>query len=147
MFRWRGLGVRAFGVSAFAAALAGCSIHPLPGDFSRTSTVDIVRSLRCEARDGVESLLAGLKPQERLRAQPIIRVTKIGYDFSFTINEANDAGGNPDHRLLRFQRSFTNKPSTLDLNGSADLSRSNVRTFTIVEPLTDSAQRRERGDL
>jgi hypothetical protein len=27
--------------------LISCSIHPLPEDFSRASTVDIVKSIRC----------------------------------------------------------------------------------------------------
>src|SRR5262245_45651398 len=89
---WRRLGVRASGIAAFAA-LAGCSMHPLPEDFSRASTVDIVRSLRCEARDGMESVLTSLRPDQRSNAEAIIRATKIGYDFSFKIDETNDAGG------------------------------------------------------
>jgi hypothetical protein len=117
--------------------VAGCSVHPLPGDFSRTSTVDIVRSLRCEARDGAESLLTRLTPQERLQVTPIIRETKIGYDFSFTIEESNDAGNGDERFGLRFERSFTKTPSKLDLRGSGSLGRQNIRTFTIIEPLTD----------
>ena len=38
--------------AALAAGLAGCSMHPLPDDVSRVSTVDIVERIRCEAQEG-----------------------------------------------------------------------------------------------
>jgi hypothetical protein len=39
-------------------SLLGCSIHPLPEDGSGVKTTEIVRRIRCEARDGVRLQLA-----------------------------------------------------------------------------------------
>lgn len=39
-------------------ALGGCAIHPLPEDVTGASTNDIVRKIRCEARDAVRAKLA-----------------------------------------------------------------------------------------
>jgi hypothetical protein len=45
------------GVIAIALALGGCAIHPLPDDVTGVSTNDIVRKIRCEARDAVRAKL------------------------------------------------------------------------------------------
>jgi hypothetical protein len=42
-----------FVVSLFGLALAGCAIHPLPDDVAHISTPNIVRQIRCEARQAV----------------------------------------------------------------------------------------------
>src|SRR5262245_19660805 len=135
--RWRRFIVAFGSVAACLGGLAGCAIHPQPGDFSRASTVDIVRSIRCEARAGVESVLAGLKPQERSRAEQIIKATAIGYDFDFLIDENNHAGGGPgqDDEFLTLKRALAPKPTKLDLSRGRNLHRQNHRTFTIIEPL------------
>ena len=39
-------------------SLLGCSIHPLPEDASGVKTTEIVRRIRCEARDGVRQKIA-----------------------------------------------------------------------------------------
>lgn len=142
--RWRRLHIEVLGIAACATAVAACSVHPLPEDFSRASTVDIVKSIRCEALAGIERL----KPHERSQAEPIIRATTIGYDFTFTLDEANGAGGvdDPQGRFVRFQRAFVPKTSTLDLRAKANLSRQNARTFTIIEPLAD-VTKKENSDI
>jgi len=61
--------------------LIGCSIHPLPDDVSRKTTYDIVEKIRCEAKAAVEQYGRGFDN------------ASIVYNFSFNINEHNDAGG------------------------------------------------------
>jgi hypothetical protein len=125
--------------AAFCGGLAACSVHPLPEDFSRASTVDIVKSIRCEAGVGVAGLMDSLKPEDRLKAAQIIKATMIGYDFDFQITEENSAGGKKGENgsFTTFERSFTSTPSSLDLRASATLNRRNTRNFTIIEPLAD----------
>ena len=93
----------------------------------------------------MESLFNSLKPEERSKAAPIIKASMIGYDFEFTMDEANSAGGDPDAKnsLVTFKRAFTSTPSTLDVTGKVDLQRKNVRRFTIIEPLAELAKSRD----
>jgi hypothetical protein len=42
----------------FSFVVAGCSIHPLPDDVTGLKTSEIVRRIRCEARDGVRKKIA-----------------------------------------------------------------------------------------
>ena len=119
-------------VAAIAGVLAGCSIHPLPEDVSRATTLDIVKSIRCEALEGLQSL----KPEERARVLPIINTTTIGLNFTFTMSE-NNGLVNPSMQFMR-------PPSgrfTMDLSGGADVTRANVRSFQIYEPLADLVKR------
>src|SRR5262245_4297245 len=109
-----------------ASALAGCSVHPLPEDVSRASTVDIVRNIRCEAKKG----LAGFEGDKA--AQDIIAATVIGFDFEFHITESNSATNGE----LNFQK-HSGGLSKLDFDASASLRRENKRNFQIVEDLRD----------
>jgi hypothetical protein len=126
-----------FLVAAFALAATACSTHPLPEDFSRASTVDIVTSIRCEALAGLTSLT----PEEQFRADTIIKTTMIGYDFVFHIDETNFAGGARKVTGAGLQDGFLTLQKgsafSLDFFGSADLARQNERRFKILEPLTD----------
>ena len=72
-------------VLALLPLLIGCSIHPLPDDVSRKTTYDIVEKIRCEAKAAVESSLA-----REFNGQGIKGAT-IVYQFTFNINEQNDA--------------------------------------------------------
>jgi hypothetical protein len=120
------------------AGLAACSVHPLPGDIPRVSTVDIVKAIRCEALAGIDSL----RPEEKLRAEPVLKATVIGYDFTFDITETNDIGSSEKNpNLLTFANG---KKTTLDLTASASLTRANKRTFTIIEPLADLTKPQNR---
>jgi hypothetical protein len=119
---------------ALAVGLSACSMHPLPDDVPQASTVDIVKSIRCEALAGLESF----KPEEMSRAAPIIKATMIGYDFMFDIKENNGAnGGSPQNSFLTFMKGDKRK---LDLTANAALERHNVRRFTVIEPLADVAK-------
>jgi hypothetical protein len=126
---------------ALAVALSACSVHPLPEDVSRTSTVDIVKSIRCEALAGLESL----RPEELARAAPIIKATMIGYDFLFDMKEKNDAHGagpTPNNSFLTFKKE---KKLTLDVTGNAVLERNNLRRFIVIEPLADLTKDENRA--
>ena len=124
---------------ALAAGLSACSMHPLPDDVSQVSTVDIVKSIRCEALAGLESF----RPEEMSRAAPIIKATMIGYDFMFDITESNGANGaGPNHSFLTFTKGDKRK---LDLTANATLQRHNLRRFTVIEPLADVAKDENRA--
>ena len=99
-------------------------MHPLPEDFSRASTYDIVEKIRCEAREG----LRDVKPDH-----PILKHTAIGYDFVFEIDEDNNA---TKGELNFASNGFTKGTShALDFSGSATRKRKNKREFRIVETL------------
>jgi hypothetical protein len=121
--------------AAVACGLAACSTHPLPEDFSRASTVDIVKSIRCEARAGLLNLTA----EEWRKAQPIIAATMIGYDFVFHITETNNVGGGKADKQTGLEGSFLTLQRggafSLELTGSAGVERANERRFKIIEPL------------
>jgi hypothetical protein len=126
---------------ALAVGLSACSVHPLPEDVSRTSTVDIVKSIRCEALAGLESL----RPEELARAAPIIKATMIGYDFNFEMTETNGAHGagpTPNNSFLTFKKQ---EKLTLDVTGNAVLERKNLRRFIVIEPLADLTKDENRA--
>lgn len=52
--------MRTVGIAALATsvALTGCAIHPDPEDYTGVSTHNIVRRVRCEARDEIQRMLA-----------------------------------------------------------------------------------------
>ncbi len=129
---WRELINRLFAVASTGAlaVATGCSVHPLPDDVTRISTVDIVKSIRCEALAGLDSL----RPEEQARAAPIINATVIGFDFVFEIDEKNSASGDPKSSLLTFANG---SKFTGGLTGSATLDRMNTRRFTIIDALAD----------
>jgi hypothetical protein len=84
--------------------------------------------------------MAGLEsfvPNEMAKAAPIVRATMIGYDFTFTITEDNNANGADEGPFLKFANGGK---VNLDLTGKATLHRQNVRKFTIIEPLLDLAK-------
>ena len=138
---WRELTGRIPGIACagtLAIGLSACSVHPLPDDVTRVSTVDIVKSIRCEALAGVDSLTA----EEKLRAVPISNATEIGFDFQFDITETNRASGDPKSSLLSFAKG---DKFGLDLAGSADLTRKNLRKFTVIEGLADLTKPENRA--
>lgn len=97
----------------------GCSIHPIPDNVSSYRTEDIVRNVRCEAKETVKyriedalsfyPALRGIEGDQVLikanfnkiiKVAPLIAAkirsymgSSIAYEFEFTINEANDKEG------------------------------------------------------
>ncbi len=143
-------------MTTLAAGVAGCSMHPLPEDVTRASTVDIVRKIRCEARDALISHAvdpdrrAGLEEsvkaannkyeksankkqakgerERKLRAllKRKLRDAAIGYDFRFTISESDSADGKA---VLTFP--FSNGKALLSLGLGETKERKADRSFVI----------------
>jgi hypothetical protein len=112
---------------AMAFGLAGCSIHPLPGDIPRVSTANIVQRIRCEAQEGLRSFRLDDPAVKR-----IVSGTTVAYEFSFVITENNAAASGQ----LTFEKpNFSGGSITLDFKPSAVLQRVNTRTFTVLEKL------------
>lgn len=135
---------------AASTMAAACSIHPLPEDFSRSTTFDIVQKIRCEARDAVGEL--SLTPKGRMSfssdwgnpAQqrpltvdttrgwlfPGLQYAAIGYSFKFTITETDNASGS-----ALFSFPFLSPAGNFSLGVSAgeDKKRKNDRSFDLVE--------------
>jgi hypothetical protein len=133
-------------VGVVGVGLLGCSTHPLPQDIARVSTVDIVRRIRCEAKEGMEAALQRATEQSALRrahVERIVRLSTIGYDFKFTMSEDNRIAVNE----LTFEKAASRpgdgfKLTLLaDLNGDQktanDNARVNTRIFRVIDKLED----------
>ena len=114
--------------AGLSLALTACSIRPLPGDLTRTTTFDIVENIRCEAQEGLRSF----DPADSA-ARKIIAGTTIGFDFKFDVTEINDLLDGE----LDFQRPGATSLLKLDVNASVLRKRQNVRTFRVVEELKE----------
>jgi hypothetical protein len=149
-------------VGIVAASLAGCSIHPIPDDVSRYSTAEIVRNVRCEAKDAVrDKIVEGLHKYgifdvqnpdhvlkdkalfERIRRRaPILAakfraygVSTITYDFDFNIEEKNNNSGG-----VTFTMPFVGAGKlTVPVDGQFDKTRLGKRTFRTAESFADLA--------
>lgn len=146
-------------VSLFATVFAaGCSLHPLPEDFSRSDTLQIIERVRCEARHFlVEQVLETLelsrdfstkKLASKLRSgevtfakadiEPIDPATKleidrfryaaIAYEFKFTITENDKAVGNASLKMP-----FLHGALTLALKAGEEKTRLSDRTVKLSE--------------
>lgn len=130
-------------VAALAAGLFGCSTHPLPQDVARVSVVDIVRRIRCEAREGLEDALqraAAQGPSHRAQVEKIRDLSKIGYEFKFEMSEDNKAAASG----LTFERAASHPGDgfklelVADLNGdNTENARKNTRIFAVVDDLKE----------
>ncbi|HRD77451.1 MAG TPA: hypothetical protein PK264_16210 [Hyphomicrobiaceae bacterium] len=142
-------------LAATVTALSGCAIHPIPDDVSQYTTEDIVRNVRCEARDSVRTRIkmaldrnpafAGIEPELILersdyfarikKADPLLAEkflnyadSSIAYDFSFKITEKSDQSGS-----LSFQLPYPKRTFTLGADGGLGRERSGHRKFKTVE--------------
>ena len=127
-----------------AAGLAGCAAHPIPRDVTALSTIEIVRRIRCEAKEGLNAALAHAASQgerKKRHVETILKSTSIGFEFDFVIDEHNRASINS----VEFQREFSNSTFDLELSdvgvnsghGPTFATRSNRRFFRIVDDLTE----------
>ena len=125
-------------IAALALALPGCSAHPLPENFPlnlpRTSTLDIVRKVRCEAKAGLDRF------KNSKRKDQIMEATSIGFDFSFVMTENNDLADGELDFVGRPDNPNSKRSVTVKLTGKAMKERKNTRTFRIIEDLADIAK-------
>ena len=151
-------------LAAIASLFAGCSIHPIPDDVSRYDTAEIVRNVRCEAKEAVRERIQEalykrgiyhVNPEKVLqdtnvfneirRRDPILAakfkaygVSLITYDFDFHITEHNKNSGS-----LNFGMPITPGGNfSLLLDGQFDKTRDGQRTFKTAETFEDLAKLR-----
>ena len=139
---------------------SGCAIHPLPDDISRETTYSIIQKIRCEAQEQVivevrellsrsrSPIVQSLDPKKVVanlvivgRNDPAIaniiqkyRVAVVGYGFTFTITEENNAGGSADFILP-----FTHSTFTLGISGHVDKTRKNTRKIEVLDTFEELA--------
>jgi hypothetical protein len=147
-------------VLALVCILAACSIHPLPDDVTGVSTANIVRKIRCEARDAVvRKALAYLQsegyafderqlrdldfwalrdPKRSRIRRPVADTldyfsqTGIVFSFSLQMTESNSASLQADLIKPLTRGTFTLTPSVGD-----SVSRDNIRAFTVSDNFAD----------
>jgi hypothetical protein len=140
--------------------LAGCSIHPLPEDVTGISTFNIVKQVRCEARQAVFDFAVGWLTGSK---NPDLEAKQIGLDFkegrkkihefnymlfkgkvrglvqaffdtaiayNFHLQMSETTNIDPTTDLLTFNGK--NKFSS-PVTGNADRARQNIRTFTVTD--------------
>jgi hypothetical protein len=134
-----------------SSVLAACAIHPLPEDVTGYNTNDIVRKIRCEARDAIVgeakiylenhgylipdiATLRALTFKSRKDAaeiaveQNIVRFSKTGIVYSFALTGTETNG-------ISLAADIVNpiKYGTLTLSPSAGntVERKNIRAFTV----------------
>jgi hypothetical protein len=151
---------------AISLSAAGCAIHPLPNDVTGVSTHEIVKRIRCEARDAVRDILiehlrnptdlANAEMSRRL-ADAIVNKTLPLYKVDYKIFK-----GRAQELVAAFQntaiaytftfdmtelnnfdptinliRPFNNGTGTAAIGANFDRSRQNIRTFTISDTFVD----------
>jgi hypothetical protein len=108
-------------MAVLAPILANCSTHPLVDDVTRSTTFDVVEKIRCEAKRAVME-----------QAQRFGDETAIAYEFTFDIDEQNDASGDATWTLP-----LTGGAFSLRAQAGSDLERHAQRNFTIVDTFGD----------
>lgn len=133
-------GLRKVSSLAFvSAALAGCATHPIPDNyplnFARTSTFDIVRTVRCEVKAGIER--AKGKSNNKAHTGQIVEATSVGYHFTLIMNETNNLSDGLVKMVGSAKKGARKLNHALEVKGDALRSRDNERRFHIVEDLRD----------
>jgi hypothetical protein len=105
------------GVAPF---LAGCAIHPLPEDVTRTATQAIVQQVRCEAKSAVVELGGRLGN------------AGIAYEFEFDIKENNNGAGD-----FTLTNPFSSGTFSLTAKAGSDRTRQAVRNFRLSDSFDD----------
>lgn len=148
-------------IAAIGAAVwvAGCAIHPLPQDASGVNTVDIVRSIRCEARDALRAKIIAflanvpgdrdahnyatqLQDNPDLWAKfndawfrPIVRTELQRFEgsaiaYNFNLNMTEVDNFDP---TIDLTDPLAHGTFTSAITGGIDRSRQNIRGFTITD--------------
>jgi hypothetical protein len=153
-------GLRAIAMTMSVVLLAGCAIHPLPEDFAGVQTYQIVRQIRCEARQAVidltlEYLRGGTKVDAISRSigerfdrnpetidnlnpdlfkGPVHDALKVFWDtgiaYNFNLEMTEVNNINTSFNILK---PFTNASGTVGFGAGLDRQRQNTRTFTVTD--------------
>ena len=117
-----------FSVVACAAALAACSIHPVPFDVPGYRTIDIVKRIRCEAKQALDKFAQDDEFKRRIYDN-----MTIGYKFTFTITENNNLGAKAN-----FQLPISHGTFSFGVNGNSERERVGIRDFTFVDSFREA---------
>jgi hypothetical protein len=145
---------------ALLVMMTGCAIHPLPEDVTGVSTYNIVRQIRCEARQAVfeyainwltgpknldpqareigNQFREGLRPVHQLSYKlftgEVRRYVQLfaatGIAYNFQLQALETNNVDPTTNLLTFSGRNT---FSSPVNGAADRTRQNLRTFTVTD--------------
>jgi hypothetical protein len=145
---------------AAVVSLGGCSIHPLPDDVTGVTTFNIVKQIRCEARQAIfdfavdwligpknhdpEAKQIGLEFKEGLRSVSSLNYTlfkggirqivqlffNTGVAYNFQLDMTETNNIDPTVDILTFSGK---NQFTSPVNGVADRIRENTRTFTVTD--------------
>ncbi len=151
-----------------ALALSACSIHPLPNDYAREATHDIVEAIRCETRRAlIQELLDHLEKSPVAKTQQMaadlrsgrlkfkdarpedldedarrgvekFRYAGIAYAFTLTITENDNATGNAALELP-----LTYGTVTLGLKAGAEKKRIAERVVKVSDAFGELVTARE----
>jgi hypothetical protein len=113
-------------IAGLALALANCSTHPLVSDVTRSTTADIVKHIRCEAKRAVIN-------DERMSGRSANTISAIAYEFDFQITENNNAAGSLTGQIPVPNGGFF----SLSANADSELQRFSSRNFRIVDTFED----------
>ncbi len=108
-------------ISVLAPILSNCSTHPLIDDVTRSTTYDVVQKIRCQAARAVID-----------HGQGFAADTAIAYEFTFDIDEKNNASGDVTWTLP-----LTGNTFSLRAQAGSDLDRRAQRNFTITDTFRD----------
>jgi hypothetical protein len=151
--------LRKVALAAAVVWLCGCSIHPLPDEVTGVATYDIVRQIRCEARQAVfdfattwlarqnydqEAKQIGIEFREGQRPIHTFSYTlfkgqvrqlvqpffNTGIAYNFQLQMSETNNIEPTVDLLTF---FGKNQFMSPVNGVGDRIRQNIRTFTVTD--------------
>jgi hypothetical protein len=155
--------LRAFSTVPLAAVvwLAGCAIHPLPDDVTGVTTYNIVRQIRCEARQAIfdfavdyltgpknnfddDARTIGLQFKEHLRPVHEFNYTLFKPPIRQLVQFFSTTGIAYNFQLQILETdnidpmtdllTFNGKNQfTSPVSGNADRMRQNIRTFTVTD--------------
>ena len=121
-------------LAIFGVLLGGCTIHPLPEDVARDTTVLIVQKIRCEARDAVLAVQKswsepyGSYRRDSANFVAAFGATAIGYEFNLDMIEQATSGA-----TLNLDNPFSNGNRRLGVGTALDRKRENTRVFRIAD--------------
>ena len=126
--------------AVLAGSFGGCAIHPLPENVTGVKTSAIVHRIRCEAREAVSNAQSRLTERlERVqspRRREIIAsrqnvLSQIGIVLSFSLQGQEQ--NNVNAASATFTQTLSNGSFTFNPNVGDTVTRSNIRTFTVIE--------------
>jgi hypothetical protein len=145
---------------AVGLSLVGCAIHPLPDDVTGVSTYDIVRQIRCEARQAIfdeaigwltgpknpdlDAQRIGLEFQSGARPINTFNYTlfkggvrqivqlfyNTGIAYNFNLDMTETDNFDP---TVDFLKLFKKNQLMWNVTANADRMRENTRTFTVTD--------------